>query len=174
MLKRAQVRTDIEWVLGDLQSAGWVSEFNLIVMTGHAFQAIIEDDELLNFIAAVKRTLVPGGRFAFETRNPRARAWERWTPENAVTVEGPDGTHVRITTEVVAPYDGRTVTFTHSFSGEHPCLPQVSRSTLRFLDIEAIRYLLHNAGMHIEQQFGGFDASPLGPESPEIITFAGC
>jgi SAM-dependent methyltransferase len=171
MLKRARARTDIEWALGDLQSTGWTAEFDLIVMTGHAFQALVGDDDR-DFMAAVRRALVPGGCFAFETRNPSVRAWERWTPENAVIVQLPDGSLVQITTEVVMPFDGQTVTFTHTFSGEHPSLPQFSRSTLRFLDIDALRGLLENAGLRIEQQFGGFDDSPLEPESPEIITLA--
>jgi hypothetical protein len=73
---------------------------------------------------------------------------------------------------VIMPFDGQTETFTHTFSGEHPSLPQVSRSTLRFLDTDALRSLLQNAGLRIERQFGGFDGSPLEPGSPEIITFA--
>lgn len=172
VLNRARARTDIEWVLGDLHAAGWTAEFDLIVMTGHAFQALVSDEDLRDFMAAVRRALVPGGCFAFETRNPSVRAWECWTPENAVVVELPDGSLVQITTEVIMPFDGQTVTFTHTFSGEHPSLPQVSRSTLRFLDTDALRGLLENAGLRIEQQFGGFDGSPLEPESPEIITLA--
>jgi len=172
MLYRARTRTDIEWVLGDLPSAGWTAEFDLVIMTGHAFQALVSDEDLRHFTAAVRRALVPGGCFAFETRNPSARAWERWTPENAVVVALPDGSQVQITTEVIMPFDGQTVTFTHTFSGEHPSLPQVSRSTLRFLDTDALRSLLQNAGLRIERQFGGFDGSPLEPGSPEIITFA--
>jgi SAM-dependent methyltransferase len=173
MLNRARACTDIEWVLGDLQSAGWTAEFDLIVMTGHAFQALVSDEELRDFMAAVRRALVPGGCFAFETRNPSARAWQRWTPENAAVVELPDGSLVQITTEVVIPFDGQTVTFTHTFSGKHPSLPQVSQSTLRFPDIDALLNLLETGGLRIEQQFGGFDGSPLGPASPEIITFGG-
>jgi SAM-dependent methyltransferase len=172
MLNRARKRTDIEWVLGDLPSAGWTAEFDLIVMTGHAFQALVSDEDLRDFMAAVRGTLVPGGCFAFETRNPSVRAWERWTPENAVVVELPDGSLVQITTQVITPFDGRTVTFTHTFNGQHPNLPRVSRSTLRFLDTDALRSLLEDAGLRIERQFGGFDGSPLGPGSPEIITFA--
>lgn len=172
MLNRARTRTDIEWALGDLQSAGWTAEFDLIVMTGHAFQALVSDEDLRDFMAAVRHALVPGGCFAFETRNPSVRAWEHWTPENAVLVGLPDGSLVQITTEVVIPFDGQKVTFAHTFGGKHPSLPQVSLSTLRFLDADTLLSLLENAGLRIEQQFGGFDGSPLGPASPEIITFA--
>ncbi|MCT7378630.1 class I SAM-dependent DNA methyltransferase [Chelativorans salis] len=172
MLDRARRRSDIEWFLGYFQAPGFTAEFDLIVMTGHAFQAIIDDEDLLDFLAAVRSALVPGGCFAFETRNPAARAWEQWAQGDPVTVKGPDGSPVRITTGVIAPYDGRVVTFTHSFMGEHPSLPQVSQSTLRFLDNNVLRNLLEQSGLQVQQQFGDFDARPLGPESPEIITFA--
>jgi SAM-dependent methyltransferase len=43
MLAQARTRTDIEWICGDLLSVGWVGEFDLILMTGHAFQVLIAD-----------------------------------------------------------------------------------------------------------------------------------
>src|SRR3978361_1425847 len=147
MVDCARARSYIEWVLGDLQSASWMAEFDLIVMTGHAFQAIVSDGDLREFLAAVRRALVPGGCFAFETRNPSARAWESWAPENAVTVEGPDGAKVRIITGVITPFSGRIVTFRHTFSGEHHSPPQVSTSTLRFHDTDTLRGFLKIAGL---------------------------
>jgi SAM-dependent methyltransferase len=170
MLERARRRTDIEWVERDLQSAGWEKQFDLIVMTGHAFQVIIDEDELRGFVAAVRRALVPGGCFAFETRNPLVREWEGWTGDDASV--GPDGAPVQIRTEVTRPLDRGTVTFTITFWGEHPSLPQVSESTLRFLDADAVRQLLEGAGFRIDKQFGDFDGGPLAPASPEIITLA--
>ncbi len=46
MLVVARTRSDIEWILGDLSSVDWKQEFDLIVMTGHAFQVFVEDDEI--------------------------------------------------------------------------------------------------------------------------------
>ncbi|MEO5756935.1 MAG: methyltransferase domain-containing protein [Mesorhizobium sp.] len=172
VLGRAREYPGIEWVLGVLQEQGWEHQFDLAVMTGHAFQAIVSDADLASFMASVRKSLVPGGIFAFETRNPAARPWQRWTPENTASVVVPDGPAVLITTELDSDFDGQTVTFTHSFSGDHPSLPMRSQSTLRFLDMDALRKLLGDAGLVMEQQFGDFDASPLTPASPEIITFA--
>ena len=58
MLAQARDRTDIEWVLGDLSSVVWDHEFDLIVMTGHAFQELIGDDEIGAALAAIRRALV--------------------------------------------------------------------------------------------------------------------
>jgi SAM-dependent methyltransferase len=172
MLARARRRADVEWALGDLSGAVWREAFDLAVMTGHAFQALVADAEIDGALAAIHRALRPAGRFAFETRNPGARAWERWRPQNAVTVQGEDGCDIRITTQVVKPFDGRTVTFTHTFEGAHPSLPQVSRSTLRFLDGPSLAARLGDHGFEIEAQFGDFGGGPITADSPEIVTIA--
>ena len=78
MLEQARQRSDIEWVLGDLASASWEREFDLILMSGHAFQVFLQDDELRTAIATIRSALTEDGRFAFETRNPMVRDWEHW------------------------------------------------------------------------------------------------
>lgn len=50
--------------------------------------------------------------------------------------------------------------------------PQLSRSTLRFLDVDAVASFLVDAGLAIERQYGDWDESPLTDISPEIITIA--
>jgi len=170
MLAQARKRADIEWVLGDLTSIACTREFDLVVMTGHAFQAIVENDELRNSLAAIRLALTDNGRFAFETRNPRARAWERWTPENAVEVTGAQGATVRITTQVDTPFDGRTVSFTHTFTSPAWAQPRLSRSTLRFLDADLLSSFLASAGLVMDEQFGNWDRQPLTETSPEIIS----
>jgi hypothetical protein len=46
MLRQARARAGIEWVLADAASARWHGEFDLAVMTGHAFQVLVSDDDL--------------------------------------------------------------------------------------------------------------------------------
>jgi ubiquinone/menaquinone biosynthesis C-methylase UbiE len=84
MLEVARTRPDIEWVQGTLAESTWDSEFDLIVMTGHAFQVLVDDDELQRSLAAARRALTTDGCFAFETRNPLVREWESWVPDRAV------------------------------------------------------------------------------------------
>ena len=172
MLAQARRRADIEWVLGDLASVDWKDQFELIVMTGHAFQVLVGDDELRAALMAIRSALTDNGRFAFETRNPAARAWESWRPENAVEVGDGQGRTVRITTEVVAPFDGRTVSFTHEFTSLGWHSSEVSRSTLRFAGADALASFLAEAGLAIEEQFGSWDRQALTQSSPEIITIA--
>ncbi|MCU1428380.1 MAG: Methyltransferase type 12 [Actinomycetia bacterium] len=172
MLDQARTRSDIEWILGDVTSVDWDHRFDLVVMTGHAFQVLIEDDQLRASLAAIRSVLTDDGRFAFETRNPLVRTWESWIPENAVEVVGPAGVAVRMAHEVSAPINGQLVSFTTAFTGPGWDGPQVSRSTLRFLDAASLSSFLSEAALEIDEQFGDWDRYPLTDTSPEIITIA--
>ena len=171
MLQVARQRPDVEWVHGDLAAVDWCSEFDLVVMTGHAFQVLVQDDQLRTSLAAIRSALTEDGRFVFETRNPPARGWEAWTPDNAVEIVH-SGRLVRMEHQVDTPVAGDTVSFTTTYTSPGWDRPEVSRSTLRFLDADPLSSFLSDAGLTIEEQFGYWDRQPLTDTSPEIITVA--
>jgi hypothetical protein len=171
MLQVARRQPDIEWILGDLTSVDWDRKFDLIVMTGHVFQAFVEDHYLRAALVALRRALAKHGRFIFEARNPLVRRWEAWTPDNAVEIVH-DGAVARMAHEVEIPFDGNIVSFTTTFTSPNWDHPQISRSTLRFLDTHLLSSFLSDAGLAIDEQFGDWDRHPLTEASPEIITIA--
>jgi SAM-dependent methyltransferase len=176
MLARARRRADVEWCAGgaaDLHRVPrWERGFDLVVMTGHAFQVLLDDAELRAALAAIRAALTDEGRFAFETRNPAARAWEAWVPENAVEVVLPDGAVVRAAHRVETPVVGEFVSFTTTYACDAWDAPQTSRSTLRFLDEATLDGWLAEAGLAVAERFGDFDRSPVTAGSPEIVTLA--
>jgi ubiquinone/menaquinone biosynthesis C-methylase UbiE len=172
MLDQARTRPDIEWILGDLASVTWDREFDLVVMTGHAFQVFVKDDEIRASLAAIRSALTEDGHVAFETRNPQVREWEGWIPDNAVEVVGPAGAVLRMAHEVETPVDGDVVSFTTTFTSPGWDEPQVSRSTLRFLTAASLARFLSDAGFEIEEQMGDWSREPMTETAPEIITIA--
>ncbi|KUM92378.1 methyltransferase [Streptomyces cellostaticus] len=173
LVQARRAAPDVEWVLGDLRSRLWEAEFDLVVMTGHAFQVLLADEELRTCLAAVRDALALGGRFVFETRNPAARAWERWTPDRVYEVTDTDCTAIRVWHEVRGGgLVGDRVTFTETFEGAGWDRPRVSTATLRFLDQERLGAFLTEAGLTVVQQYGDWGRGPLTPASPEIITVA--
>ncbi|MFC3575823.1 class I SAM-dependent methyltransferase [Streptomyces yaanensis] len=173
MLVQARRRAPgVDWVLGDLRSERWQGAFDLVVMTGHAFQVLLGDEELRAALAAVREALADGGRFVFETRNPGARAWESWTPDRVREVPYGDGGIVRVRHQVESPVLGDRVTFTETFDGTGWERPLVSRSTLRFLAPDALSRFLTRAGLAVVEQYGDWGRGPLTPADPEIITVA--
>ncbi len=172
MLTQARRRSDIEWCHGDLSSVGWEQEFDLVIMTGHAFQEFVEDDEIRTALAAIRSALTDGGRFVFETRNPLARAWEQWATEYTAEVTDANGARVRCESQVETPVEGSIVRGASTFTSPGWDRPQVSEGTLRFLDRETLAAFLADAGLVIEEQFGDWTRQPLTDTSPEIITIA--
>ena len=171
MLGQARQRPDVKWVLGDLSSVDWRREFDLVVMTGHAFQVLVGDEQLRGSLASIRRALTQDGRFVFETRNPLARGWEQWVPANAVEIEH-GGSVVRMAHQVEEPVAGDVVSFTTAFTCPDWDEAQVSGSTLRFLDAGTLSKFLDCAGLAVVEQFGDWDRQQLTGTSPEIITVA--
>lgn len=78
----------VEWRCGTAELIEPASA-DLVVMSGNVAMHLIGED----WAGALRRIaagLVPGGRLAFETRNPVRRAWERWnqTPTERTTPAG--------------------------------------------------------------------------------------
>ena len=173
MLEVARERRDIEWVAGDLATAPhWDREFDLVVMTGHAFQQLLGDEEVRVALAAIAAALTDEGAFVFETRNPLAREWENWHVRYSGEVAEHSGTVVRCVCEVDEPVEGDRVSFTGTYTSPGWDGPVRSRSTLRFLGAEALAAFLSEAGLVVAEQFGDWDRAPLTDTSPEIITVA--
>lgn len=171
MLRRARRHRDIDWEEGAAASMTWDREFELAVMKGHAFQQLVTDDELRDSFAAIRDALVEGGRFVFETRNPRIRAWEGWTPEHAFEVVDDNGRQVRISYDVESVVDD-VVTLTETTSDADGATLRVDRASLRFLDVDVLDALLEAAGLAVDARYGGFAAERLEKDSPEIVTIA--
>ncbi|MFI6011844.1 methyltransferase domain-containing protein [Streptomyces sp. NPDC051243] len=162
----------VEWVLGDLRTWGRRAGFDLVVMTGHAFQVLVCDEELRQALRVVHEALRPGGRFVFETRNPAARTWETWTPDRVRQITDREGRVVRVRHEVEGPVVGDRVTFAETFDCDTWPAPAVSRTTLRFLDVDALSGFLREAGFTVVDRYGDWARGPLTPAAPEIITVA--
>jgi SAM-dependent methyltransferase len=159
----------VAWIVGQADDLPDGARFDVVVMTGHAFQCLTTDEAVQATLRAVRSRLAPGGRFMFESRNPLARAWERWTPDEVDVVQDAAGNPVRVFTEVLAA-DGRRLTFRNHFvcpDGE-----LLSDSTLLFLSHAEIAQRLAEAGFTRIEIFGDWDGSAFTDESPEIIVIA--
>ncbi|MFG2071744.1 class I SAM-dependent methyltransferase [Nonomuraea maritima] len=170
-LDRARRRTDIEWVAGVAADACWDREFDLATMASNVFQCLISDADLAASLAAVRRALRDGGRFAFDTRNPRAREWEQWEPSNASEVVDGNGRTLRVSHHVESVI-GDVVTLTETTTAQDGTVLRVDRASLRFLDAPQVGALLRDAGFEIEAQYGGPNQQPVTDESRSFLTVA--
>lgn len=170
MLAIARGRGDVEWEEATAAAMSFEREFDLAVMTGHAFQVLTTDDEVRASLQAIRRALVEGGRFAFETRNPQRRAWESW---DDAQLEATDqkGRELLVWYDVEEVIDD-VVTLTETTGDPDRTALRVDRGSLRFLSVEALDSFLAEAGFAIEERFGGWRQEPLQEDSEEIVTVA--
>jgi SAM-dependent methyltransferase len=148
---------------------------DLAVMMGHVAQYFVDDDAWADALGQIHRILAPGGRVAFETRNPAIDWPGEWTRERTEAVyPHPAGGEFRSWVEVVdVTGDPDSYTMTHH---GHSLLPDgrhlVAAETLRFRSVQEIQSGLDRAGFDIETMWGHWDRSPHHEASRELIVVA--
>lgn len=115
----------VEWIEADARTLALARTFDVVVMTGNAFQVLLADTDIAAVLATFRRHVASGGRVAFDTRDPADRAWERWARARRTAGE------VAVTYEIL-DVRGDLVRFAthHAFADR----TVTSDSTLRFLD----------------------------------------
>ena len=176
----------VRWIQAGAADLATSDRYDLIIMTGHVFQVLLEDSDVRAALRVLACHLAPGGRIAFETRNPAVREWQYWNPRE---------TRQRVEAAGLvadAHYDIRAVTgelvtyeawfrFAGADAGEHGRADHGSGAgqgevvvpdTLRFMDQGQVAAFLAEAGLTQVSWYGDWDGSPCGPASPEIIAIA--
>jgi SAM-dependent methyltransferase len=146
--------------------------FDLIVMNSHVAQFLITDLEWAQALSQFRQALAPGGRLAFDSRDPSARGWEAWNPvDSREQVSLPDGRMVEIWIEVV-DVTGDNVTFMIHYRFSDSSEELLSQNTLRFRSEQELRASLNAAGFEVEQIYGGWNRNPIGHKDGEFIVVA--
>ena len=159
----------VQWVQGGAGQLGTLGA-DLAIMSGHVAQFILKDADWLEALAGVKEALRPGGYLAFESRDPRAREWKRWTGRKRIIRDSRYG-RIESWTEVTN-VEGDVV-----YAVGHRRLLEsneelVSPFALRFRSEELLRQSLISSGFSVENVFGDWDRRPSGPGEPELIVIA--
>jgi hypothetical protein len=159
----------VRWVVGDASQLGRL-EADLAIMTGHVAQFFLTDASWHATLSGLRLALRPGGRLAFESRNPRAREWETWTRGESWTADDPTAGKIEVWSEVHDVRDG-IVSYANHYafaSGAH----LVSPNKLRFRTEDELTRSVADAGFAVERIYGDWDRRPAGPATSELIVVA--
>lgn len=160
----------VTWVRSGGQSMRLPLRFDLAYMTGHAFQSVLTDHEIIDLLKNVANHLGRDGRFVFETRNPTCKPWLGWTPDKSQVIVqtrhyGPieqfNDAVADMTTGVVDLVEHNRILDT----GEE----RLGYGRLRFISAGSLETLLARYGLTTIEWYGDWDGSPLRPTSKEII-----
>ncbi len=148
--------------------AGWA---DLAVMSGHVAQLFVEDDAWAGVLDDLRRALAPEGVLAFESRNPDARGWERWTREATLQTVHDDDGEVDFWHETV-DVDLPRVTYRTLTQHRRTSERTESAETLAFRDESALRRSLARAGFEVRDLYGDWQRGPVTDASRELIVIA--
>jgi SAM-dependent methyltransferase len=169
LAKRKPQAEQVEWVESSAQSYTSKRRFDLIVMTGHAFQCLLTDAAALAALVTMRSHLKRGGRAAFETRNPRVDWAGEWAGRQRL-VHRLTGEQFLETLEITGK-DSEFISFRTSYRLPRGTLTM--SSTLRFPSLEHVESLIARSGLVVCEVFGDWNGGPFkATGSREIIIVA--
>ena len=170
-LARAKPGADrVDWVESPAQALDLGRTFDLIVMTGHAFQTLLTSADRIAALAAVKRHLAPGGLAIFDSRNPELRECEDWQPDaSRRTLEDPELGRIEAWDEAAEDPATGIVIYATSYRVRADGRTFRAEARIAFLSLEDLTAAISCAGLTVERWLGDWSGAPLGAGSPEFI-----
>ena len=162
----------VQWVDGTSRAIPAGTRFDAAIMSSNVVQEILDDAELARSFRDIAAHLVPGGRLAFDARDPDARGWEAWTKERSHRiVDLPEGKveHWYQTTHV--DQESGLVDFcAHEIAPDGT--ERVECGPLRFRSQDQLRLMLEQAGMEVENVLGGYQGESVGNGVGALLVIA--
>lgn len=169
MLKVAKNKPNsnlVQWVESNGQDFRYDRQFDLVVMTGHAFQCVLSDTDVLRLFSNVRNHLKQHGKFVFESRNPDIDWQFKWNGSKR-TVDSGQGKFEMSTTVLSA--NEELITFEHLYEFEHELLSSVS--TIRFHSKDAIEEMISSSGLTLVSLYGDYKSSRFSTNSSNEMIF---
>ncbi len=156
---------NLHWHQAKAQNFQLGQRFDLILMTGHAFQVLLGDDDVFAALQNMANHLKQNGQVAFESRNPNIDWNQQW--RRTATWSLAEGDVVQTRSQVSV--QGEYYSFSHQYQFADATLD--SPSTLRFMSPAKIEAMLGRAGLHIDHLYGNWDGSAFDPASSLEMIF---
>jgi SAM-dependent methyltransferase len=173
MLEIARARPggeNVTWIDGDARSMRLGRRFDLVLLTGHAFQFFLTHEDQIAAVSTIAAHLSPKGRFIFDSRNPAIRTWQnRDRNANVRRLGHPQLGEIEAWSE--PSYNDTTgiLTSTNNYrivrTGEVLSAPL----RIRFTPQAHLAALLASVGLAVDEWLGDWRGNSYHAESTEII-----
>ena len=159
----------VTWVQADGRSVRLGRRFDLVVMTGHAFQCLLTDTDQRALCETIAAHLAPGGCFILDSRNPAREEWREWVPDLTRRVfNHPELGRITTWNDVSMDAETQIVTYETIYRCDAGSIQKAS-SRIRFASRDEIAARIAEAGLKIDRWLGDWHGSPFTPDAPEII-----
>lgn len=159
----------VEWIVGDASCIPGHAQFDVVTMTGHAFQCLLTDDDIVATLRIVREAIGAEGRFMFETRNPFSKPWIDWTPDLSIrSIQSDKHGPVDVFHECIAEAESLVEFETH-YVFHLDGTEQISKSRLRFMSGETLKMHIYTAGFRACELYGDWNGEPFEETSSKEI-----
>ncbi|MBB3120235.1 class I SAM-dependent methyltransferase [Pseudoduganella violacea] len=160
----------VRWLPADARTLRLDERFDLVVLTGHAFQVFLTREDQAAVLRTIASHLQPGGRFIFDSRNPLMEEWREWTPDQSQrTLTHPRLGAIEAWNDVSRDAASGIVSYDSYYRVKDGGRLYSARSPIAFPAQEQLAELLEEAGLSAASWLGGWDERPCTAEAPEII-----
>ncbi len=160
----------VQWVRADARHVRLGQSFDLIVMTGHAFQCLLTAEEQLALLRTIAAHLAPDGTFIFDTRNPMCEEWLQWTPEKSRHIfRHPTLGDVESWDDCVFDPVTQIVTYEWFYRLQTGEVAHAPASRIAFPSRTTLAALIAQAGLQVDQWLGDWECGAISDSSLEII-----
>ncbi len=160
----------VDWVHGDARTVRLDRTFDLIVLTGHAFQVFLTDADQAAALATIAAHLAPDGRFIFDSRDPTYPAPKEQTKdESHRVVEHPElGPTDRW---CVSTYDtaSQILTYTNTYRVQRTGETNTASDQIRYTPYAELAARIEAAGLTVDRWLGDWHGTPYQPAAKDII-----
>jgi SAM-dependent methyltransferase len=160
----------VTWVRSAARSLRLDCRFDLVLLTGHAFQVFLTDRDQEAVLSTIAGHLAPAGRFIFDTRNPAAEEWRKWVPERSRRrLEQPGLGAVEAWNDAVHDAATGIVSYQTHYRVVESGRRFAASSRIKFTSREALAGILDDVGLEVDDWLGDWQGDAFDPASPEII-----
>jgi SAM-dependent methyltransferase len=164
----------VHWVQDDARTIWLSRSFDLVVLTGHAFQVFLTPEDRAAVLRTIASHLAPEGRFVFDSRNPAAERWKTWTPAGSRgMLAHPQLGRVAAWNDVERDPATGIVTYQTCYEIVADGRVYSSVSKIAFPSREELALGIDEAGLTVDTWLGDWEGRPCTPTAPEIIPIGG-
>ena len=160
----------VSWVEGDARSIRLDRRFDLVLLTGHAYQVFLTAGDQRAALTTIAAHLAPGGTFIFDSRNPAAPGGkERTREETRRMIDHP--AHGPTESWNASVYEAGTgiLTYENGYRVLSSGREHVAGAQIRYTPKDTLEILIGEAGLAVERWLGDWLGNPFEPDSREII-----
>ena len=158
------------WIVGDARDLNLDRSFELVLLTGHAFQVFRTRDDQLAVLKTIARHLSPKGRFIFDMRNPFAKEWLEWGTQDSIRfLAHPKLGEVKAWNTAVYDQDTGNVTYDTNYLVTSTGQLFSAQSVIQFTPQPAVAAMMANCGLVVDEWLGDWAGGKFTPASREII-----